>query len=207
MPRYSRSAIQCNACPGRRLTTHRSLVTFLRLKTPRRLLERWRPTFNALSGTIKLFSELPPRPHQMKTKKTEIDRSAIMRAVKSADTEPEMAVRRLAHSLGYRFRLHHKSLPGKPDLVFPRLRKVVFVHGCFWHGHNCARGDRTPKSNRDYWIAKIARNRERDQVNQALLRAQGWEIFIAWECRVKSLELKDELRVFLASPSDAGGEF
>ncbi|MDR5727244.1 MAG: very short patch repair endonuclease [Terriglobia bacterium] len=140
----------------------------------------------------------------MMTKKTEADRSAIMRAVKSVDTEPEMAVRRLVHRLGYRFRLHRKSLPGTPDLVSPRLRKVVFVNGCFWHGHNCARGGRTPKSNRDYWAAKIERNRERDQFNRDLLRALGWEVFIAWECRVKGAALKDELRAFLASPGDAG---
>jgi DNA mismatch endonuclease (patch repair protein) len=127
-----------------------------------------------------------------------------MRSVKSTDTKPEMAVRRLAHHLGYRFRLHRKSLPGTPDLVFPRLRKVVLVHGCFWHGHNCARGDRTPKNNRDYWVAKIARNRERDQRNRALLRAQGWQVFDAWECHVRGANFKDNLRAFLATPGEAG---
>src|ERR1039458_9544262 len=122
----------------------------------------------------------------MKKKKTEMTRSAIMRSVKSRDTKPEMAIRRFVHSLGYRFRLHRKSLPGSPDLVFPRLRKVVFVHGCFWHGHTCARGDRTPKNNRDYWISKITRNRERDQLNRNLLQEQGWGVFIMWECMIKS---------------------
>lgn len=112
---------------------------------------------------------------------------------------PEMAVRRFAHHLGYRFRLHCESLPGKPDLVFSRLKKVIFVHGCFWHGHTCARGNRVPKNNRDYWVAKIARNRERDQLNQNLLRAQGWKIYIAWECQFKTLEGKEELKVFLAT--------
>ena len=126
-----------------------------------------------------------------------------MRLVKSTDTKPEMAVRRLVHRLGYRFRLHRKSLPGTPDLVFPRLRKVVLIHGCFWHGHNCARGDRTPKTNRDYWVAKIARNRERDQLNQTLLVNQGWEVYVAWECRIKCPELEEELKAFLASHSDA----
>lgn len=140
----------------------------------------------------------------MTTKKTQVDRSAIMRSVKSVDTGPEIAVRRLAHRLGYRFRLHRKSLPGTPDLVFPRLRKVVFVHGCFWHGHNCARGDRTPKSNRDYWVAKIARNRERDRRNRALLHDQGWGVFIAWECQLRGAAFKDDLRAFLAMPGDAG---
>ncbi|MGB6160828.1 MAG: very short patch repair endonuclease [Acidobacteriaceae bacterium] len=137
------------------------------------------------------------------TKKSRALRSAIMRSVKSTDTKPEILVRRLAHRLGYRFRLHRKGLPGTPDLVFPRLRKVVFVHGCFWHGHSCARGNRTPKSNRDYWVAKIARNRERDKVNGALLRAQGWGVYIVWECRMRNVALKDELRSFLASTADA----
>lgn len=137
------------------------------------------------------------------TEKNKADRSAIMRSVKSANTKPEMLVRRIVHRLGYRFRLHYKSLPGTPDLVFPRLRKVVFVHGCFWHGHSCARGARTPKSNRNYWVAKIARNRVRDQLNAALLIAQGWEVYIAWECRISGLEFEDELRAFLASTGAA----
>jgi len=133
------------------------------------------------------------------TKKPENSRSAIMRSVKSTDTGPEMAIRRLVHRLEYRFRLHRKSLPGTPDLVFPRLRKVVFVHGCFWHGHKCARGNRIPKSNRDYWIAKIARNRERDEINRALLGSQGWGVLIIWECQIKGIDLEDELRSFLTS--------
>jgi DNA mismatch endonuclease (patch repair protein) len=138
------------------------------------------------------------------TKRTEADRSAIMRSVKSTGTKPEMAVRRLVHRLGYRFRLHSKDLPGTPDLVFPRLRKVVFVHGCFWHGHGCVRGNRTPESNRDYWVAKIGRNRERDRISQALLRAQGWAVHIVWECRMRGAELESELSAFLASNHDSG---
>jgi DNA mismatch endonuclease (patch repair protein) len=140
----------------------------------------------------------------MKNKQTEINRSAIMRSVKSRDTKPEMAVRRFVHRLGYRFRLHRKSLPGSPDLVFPRLRKVVFVHGCFWHGHACARGNRMPKNNRDYWIAKITGNRERDERNRAQLEAQGWEVCIAWECQIKSLQAQGELTAFLGSIGRAG---
>jgi DNA mismatch endonuclease (patch repair protein) len=135
----------------------------------------------------------------MKIKKNEMIRSDIMRSVKSRDTKPEMVVRRFIHSLGYRFRLHRKSLPGSPDLVFPRLKKVVFVHGCFWHGHKCARGDRTPKNNREYWISKIAKNRERDQLNRNLLQKQGWGVFIAWECQIKSPQVKEELKAFLES--------
>ena len=89
-------------------------------------------------------------------------RSAVMRRVKGRDTAPELAVRRLIWSLGGRYRLHRADLPGKPDIVLSGRRLVVFVHGCFWHGHDCARGARTPKTNRDYWLGKVARNRARD---------------------------------------------
>ncbi|MBS1876948.1 MAG: DNA mismatch endonuclease Vsr [Acidobacteria bacterium] len=117
-------------------------------------------------------------------------RSRTMRAVKSGDTAPEMAVRSLAHGLGYRFRLRRKDLPGKPDLVFPRLARVVFVHGCFWHGHDCARGAREPKVNAEYWRAKIGRNRLRDEANLERLAELGWRALVIWEC-----ELKDSARV------------
>lgn len=113
------------------------------------------------------------------------DRSRIMRAVKGKDTAPELAVRHLAHGLGYRFRLHRADLPGKPDLVFSGRRKVVFVHGCFWHGHLCARGNRVPKANTDYWRTKIKRNRARDATNAMKLRAAGWRVLVIWECEVK----------------------
>lgn len=116
------------------------------------------------------------------------ERSAIMRAVKSGDTKPEMLVRRLVHSCGYRYRLHRADLPGKPDLVFAYRRKAIFVHGCFWHGHDCPRGARIPKSNTDYWLRKITRNQERDQANLAALRRQGWTSLIVWECQTKDLE-------------------
>ena len=97
-----------------------------------------------------------------------------MRAVKGRDTKPEMTVRRLLHRMGYRYRLHRKDLPGKPDIVFGPRRKVIFVHGCFWHGHSCKRGSRVPKSNAEYWKEKIARNIERhsDQLDE--LTADGW---------------------------------
>lgn len=107
-----------------------------------------------------------------------------MRAVKAKDTAPEMFVRRLVYSMGYRYRLHRKDLPGKPDLAFIGCRKVVFVHGCFWHGHGCPRGSRAPKANADYWRAKIKRNRERDAVNAAKLEAAGWDTLIVWECEL-----------------------
>lgn len=108
-----------------------------------------------------------------------------MRAVKSKDTKPEMVVRRLVHGLGYRYRLHVGGLPGKPDLVFPRRRKVIFVHGCFWHGHDCRRGARQPAANDEYWKAKIARNRQRDADNFLALRESGWQVLIVWECETK----------------------
>ena len=93
-------------------------------------------------------------------------RSATMRAVKGKDTKPELLVRRLVHGMGYRYRLHRKDLPGKPDLTFAGRRRVIFVHGCFWHGHDCARGARVQKNNRDYWLGKIGRNRGRDAEHQ-----------------------------------------
>lgn len=109
-----------------------------------------------------------------------------MRAVKSKDTGPEMIVRSLAHSLGYRYRLHRADLPGKPDLVFPGRRKVIFVNGCFWHGHNCKRGARRPATNADYWREKVARNVERDRRTTDQLRASGWDILTVWECETQA---------------------
>ena len=119
-----------------------------------------------------------------------------MRAVKGKDTKPEMTVRRLAHALGYRFRLHRKDLPGKPDLVFPGRNKVIFVHGCFWHGHDCARGSRVPATNTDYWLAKVARNTERDEKARAALEQKGWRVVVVWEC---DLQDSDSLMARLKS--------
>ena len=125
-------------------------------------------------------------------------RRRTMQAVKSKDTAPELLVRSLAHRMGYRFRLHSKDLPGKPDLVFPGRRKAVFVHGCFWHGHDCARGARVPKTNRDYWTKKIARNRERDRAAYAALAHSGWAYLVIWECDLgNETRLKAQLRRFL----------
>ena len=131
-------------------------------------------------------------------KETAEQRSRIMRAVRGADTTPELAVRRLAHSMGFRFRLHWKDLPGKPDLTFPRLRKVIFVHGCFWHGHDCPRGARVPVQNRDYWTRKVARNMERDRSAQSALQRLGWKSLVVWECEIKDQNrLRRALRRFL----------
>ncbi len=129
-------------------------------------------------------------------------RSRTMRAVKSKNTAPEMKVRRLAHAMGCRFRLHRKDLPGSPDLVFPKSRKAIFVHGCFWHGHTCARGARMPKANADYWLAKILRNKNRDKDAQAQLKAQGWNVLVIWECELRDdMELKSLLSAFLDIPN------
>ena len=115
---------------------------------------------------------------------TAAQRSRTMRAVKSRDTKPELAVRRLLHSMGYRYRLHRSGLPGKPDIVFSSRRKVIFVHGCFWHGHECARGARVPASNTEYWTAKIGRNVARDRGTLVQLTDAGWAALVLWECEL-----------------------
>lgn len=120
----------------------------------------------------------PPRTDVFSKKK----RAEIMRAVKGRDTGPELKLRKALHARGFRYRLNDRRLPGSPDLVFPKHRAVLFVHGCFWHGHDCARGRRKPKTNAAYWRAKIARNVERDQEAVAALRRMGWRIKISWEC-------------------------
>jgi DNA mismatch endonuclease (patch repair protein) len=112
-----------------------------------------------------------------------LTRSEIMARVKGEDTSPEMKVRRAVHAAGHRYRIHRKDLPGKPDLVFPRYRLVVFVHGCFWHWHGCKRS-RMPAANHDYWTAKIDRNVQRDAANRAKLEAAGWRWRIIWECEL-----------------------
>ena len=109
-------------------------------------------------------------------------RRRTMQAVRSKNTAPEMYVRRLLHRRGYRYSLHREDLPGRPDIVFSSRRKVIFVHGCFWHGHNCRRGHRVPKSNTEYWTAKIARNRSRDIKTRKKLRTAGWSVLVLWEC-------------------------
>lgn len=121
-----------------------------------------------------------------------------MRAVKSRDTGPEIEVRRLVHRMGFRFSLRRKDLPGKPDLALPRLKKVVFVHGCFWHGHRCARGNRVPRNNRQYWIEKIQANRIRDKRTKKRLKLLGWDSLAVWECWLKDeAALVRRLREFL----------
>ena len=126
-------------------------------------------------------------------------RSAVMRRVKGRDTGPEMVVRRALRALGVGYRLGGASLPGRPDVVMKGRRAVIFVHGCFWHGHDCARGARQPKANADYWLAKIGRNRERDRTSEEALAAEGWRVLTLWECELKDAEaLTARLRSFLA---------
>jgi DNA mismatch endonuclease (patch repair protein) len=127
-------------------------------------------------------------------------RSENMRRIKSKDMKPELLVRRLVHALGYRYRLHRKDLPGKPDLVFGPRKKVIFVHGCFWHGHNrqgCLDA-RRPKSNTEYWNPKLTRNRERDAERIAALRDDGWGVLVIWECETTDDKaVQKKLRQFL----------
>ena len=121
-----------------------------------------------------------------------------MRAVRSTDTRPELAVRKLAHAIRPGYRLHRKDIPGKPDLAWVGAKRAIFVHGCFWHGHDCARGARVPKQNRDYWRAKIGRNVERDSANLATLEALGWCVIVIWECELKEpAEVRSRLESFL----------
>lgn len=121
-----------------------------------------------------------------------------MRAVKSRDTGPEMIVRRIAHGLGFRYRLHRADLPGRPDMTFPARRAVIFANGCFWHGHGCKRGARAPKANVDYWAAKIARNKKRDRATLLELKAAGWRALVLWECELGNETLiRQQIQGFL----------
>jgi DNA mismatch endonuclease (patch repair protein) len=112
-------------------------------------------------------------------------RSANMRAVRSKNTAPEILVRSTLHRLGYRFRLHRRDLPGTPDLVFPARKCVMFIHGCFWHGHECARGS-LPSTNVTFWQTKIGKNKERDTRAQQELKKSGWKVLAVWECEMKN---------------------
>ena len=134
-----------------------------------------------------------------------MDRSENMRTIRNRDTLPEIEVRSLVHRLGYRFRLHRKDLPGKPDLVFPARRKAIFVHGCFWHSHACKTG-LVPKTNRDFWLPKLLRNKERDMENIEALTRLGWDVHVIWQCELKdSKSMRLRVKRFLGRTGRTGG--
>lgn len=133
-------------------------------------------------------------------------RSANMRNIKSKGMKPELLVRRLVHKLGYRFRLHREDLPGRPDLIFPARRKIIFVHGCFWHVHGAksCKIKRQPKSNTSYWSPKLLKNRERDAKHLRALKKLGWSTLVLWECELKAPEkLTNRIERFLGTASSA----
>lgn len=123
-------------------------------------------------------------------------RSRIMRRVRGKDTKPEMLLRKALFARGFRYRLHDHNLPGKPDMVFPKFKAVIFVHGCFWHGHTCSKF-RLPKSNINYWIHKIKRNQINDNNHLSKLYSQGWRVLIVWECALASMENYDRIACWL----------
>ncbi|MDQ2136622.1 very short patch repair endonuclease [Alcaligenaceae bacterium B3P038] len=132
-------------------------------------------------------------------------RSRMMSRIRGKNTQPEKAVRRISHALGFRFRLHRKDLPGKPDLVFPRLRKAIFVNGCFWHQHKNCKFAYTPKSNVEFWNQKFEKNLSRDALNVEALEKLGWIVLVVWECETRdSIQLYKILRTFLTSPALVG---
>lgn len=129
---------------------------------------------------------------------TPAERSERMSRIRGKDTTPELIVRKLAHEMGYRFRLHRRDLPGSPDLVFPRYKKVIWVHGCFWHRHEGCRKTTMPATNIPFWEEKFAATQKRDDQNFHRIRDQGWEALIIWECQTKDVEnLTKQLQVFL----------
>ena len=145
-----------------------------------------------------LFESGSERDWRLMDSNSHRSRSENMRRIRSVNTQPELAVRSLAHRLGYRFRLFSKDLPGRPDLVFPSKRKVIFVHGCFWHQHRSCIDGRTPKSNTDYWLPKLANNKKRDKRNRSRLVRLGWKCLVIWECQTEDAKkLKHLLRAFL----------
>lgn len=128
-------------------------------------------------------------------------RSWLMSRIGSKDTTPELTVRRLLHRIGYRYRLHMIGLPGKPDLVFPARKKVVFVHGCFWHGHAGCKYAKVPKSRAEFWREKMDKNKFRDERNQKELEQLGWDVFVVWQCQLKDpARMLDDLLSFLGPP-------
>lgn len=132
------------------------------------------------------------------------ERSRVMRAVKGADTGPEIVVRKALWRVGLRYRLHAKGLPGKPDIVFPSRRIALFVHGCFWHGHAGCPRHRIPKTRTEYWTAKISRNQKRDAETRLALEALGWKVLVVWECDLKRAGVLEQLALAIKAEPPAG---
>ena len=121
-----------------------------------------------------------------------------MARIRGKDTKPELAVRRMVHAMGYRYRLHRRDLPGKPDMTLSGRRKIIFVHGCFWHRHKGCRLASMPKSRKKYWKTKLEGNRLRDQRNRYALKRMGWDVLVVWECQIKnSAALEKRIKKFL----------
>lgn len=135
-------------------------------------------------------------------------RRRTMQSVGTANTGPELRIRKLLHQFGYRYRLHRRDLPGSPDIVFPGRRKVLLIHGCFWHAHGCRQG-RPPKSRPDYWLPKLARNKQRDTDVEEALRRLGWDVMIVWQCELRTKDIlastMERVAAFLGPPRDQGG--
>lgn len=130
-------------------------------------------------------------------------RFRCMSAIRGKNTKPEMVIRRMMHAMGFRYRLHRTDLPGKPDIVCPGLRKIILVHGCFWHMHRCRYGRVTPKTNAAFWSQKRQANKERDRLVMRCLRRQGWDVLVIWECQVGSEGLPGRIHRFLQLPPRA----
>jgi len=129
---------------------------------------------------------------------TKEQRSYCMSRIRKTDTTPEIIVRRIVHGVGYRFRLYRRDLPGCPDIVLPKHKKAIFIHGCWWHRHNCRLGRRRPKSRRQYWIPKLQANKERYKRDRLALQRQGWKVLTIWECQTKKPEkIIDRITDFL----------
>ncbi|MGC2781874.1 MAG: DNA mismatch endonuclease Vsr [Bradyrhizobium sp.] len=132
--------------------------------------------------------------------KRKLTLSERMARIRKTDTKPEMIIRRLVHGMGYRYRLHQARLPGNPDIVLARHRKLIFVNGCFWHRHDCPAGRKLPRSKPEYWGPKLAGNRKRDDENVARLKEMGWEVLVIWECELAHrAQIVEQLRSFLES--------
>ncbi|MBY6203251.1 very short patch repair endonuclease [Maritalea mobilis] len=144
------------------------------------------------------WSHFDPEGKVLAETRTPLTRSEMMSRIRSKDTKPEMLLRKGLHAAGYRFRLHVSGLPGKPDIVLPRFRSVIFVHGCFWHGHSGCKNYRIPKTRTEFWTTKIAANRDRDSRAMASLLDSGWRVLVVWECATRTISLDRLIQTVVA---------